>query len=89
MTILNFYFFLLRHAIGRAELVTYTFTFLILYSTFYIPAFPTFSHFHSVLKLFTGFANAVVIARYPTVIHAINIDPPIAIKNIDAPNGMR
>ena len=44
---------------------------------------------YSVLKLFTGFASADLIALCPAVIQAITTEPAIANKNIDALNGIR
>jgi hypothetical protein len=44
---------------------------------------------HSILKLFTGFAIAVFIARCATVIHAILIELIIANKNIEVLNSIR
>jgi hypothetical protein len=44
--------------------------------------------FYSVLKLFTGLASAAFIARWPTVIQAIMIDPAIAIKKTVTPRSI-
>src|SRR5690348_13364158 len=44
---------------------------------------------HSVLKLFTGFASADLMALCPAVIQAMTIEPVIANKNIDALSGIR
>ena len=44
---------------------------------------------YSVLKLFTGFASADLIALWPAVIHAMTTEPPMANKNIEALSGIR
>jgi hypothetical protein len=43
---------------------------------------------HSVLKLFIGFANAALMARCATVSQAINMELPMAIKNMEALSGI-
>jgi len=46
------------------------------------------SFIYSVLKDFTGFDIAALIALCPAVIHAITTEPAIANKNIDALSGI-